>query len=141
MTSIQGWAQQPSLEEFENLLSLQESLAKQIAGVSIKEGEGSALAATKRKFLRNFKRNEKQESAKSQKRKEEASSVPNKKIFKCYKCGSTGHIKKFCRFKESNMAETRIVNAITSINFEHDCIVDSGCRHHLTGDRSKFSMF
>lgn len=33
---IQGWSQQPSLEEFENLL------AKQMAGITIKEGEGAA---------------------------------------------------------------------------------------------------
>ncbi|KAG6494518.1 hypothetical protein ZIOFF_049550 [Zingiber officinale] len=32
VTSIQGWAQQPSLEEFENLLSSQELLARQMAG-------------------------------------------------------------------------------------------------------------
>ena len=36
------------MEEFENLLSSQESLAKQMASVSIKEGEGSALMARKK---------------------------------------------------------------------------------------------
>ncbi|WOL20443.1 hypothetical protein Cni_G29248 [Canna indica] len=36
IASIQGWAQQPSLEELENLLSSQESLAKQMASVSLK---------------------------------------------------------------------------------------------------------
>jgi len=51
VTSIQGWVQQPSLEEFENLLSSQESLAKQMASVSIKEEEGSALMA-RHKFSR-----------------------------------------------------------------------------------------
>ncbi|XP_019227164.1 PREDICTED: uncharacterized protein LOC109208498 [Nicotiana attenuata] len=50
VTSIQGWVQQPSLEEFENLLSSQELLAKQMAGVSIKEGEGNALVADKRNY-------------------------------------------------------------------------------------------
>ncbi|XP_070003476.1 uncharacterized protein [Nicotiana sylvestris] len=50
VTSIQGWVQQQSLEEFENLLSSQELLAKQMAGVSIKEGEGNALVADKRNF-------------------------------------------------------------------------------------------
>ncbi|KAL9673586.1 hypothetical protein QQ045_029847 [Rhodiola kirilowii] len=33
VTSIQGWDRQPSLEEFENLLSSQESLARQVAGM------------------------------------------------------------------------------------------------------------
>jgi len=48
VTSIQGWAQQPSWEEFENLLSSQKLLAKQLAGVFVKEGEGNALVADKR---------------------------------------------------------------------------------------------
>ncbi|XP_027768682.1 uncharacterized protein LOC114074843 [Solanum pennellii] len=51
VTSIQGWAQQPSLEEFENLLSSEE-LAKQMAGVSIKKGEENALVSNKSKFKR-----------------------------------------------------------------------------------------
>jgi len=38
VTSIQGWAQQPSLEEFENLLSSQELQRKQLASVFVKEG-------------------------------------------------------------------------------------------------------
>jgi len=45
MSHQQGWVQQPFLEEFENLISSQESLAKQMDSVSIKEGEGSALMA------------------------------------------------------------------------------------------------
>ncbi|KAG6537821.1 hypothetical protein ZIOFF_002920 [Zingiber officinale] len=47
ITSIQGWAQQPSLEELENLLSSQESLAKQMATTSIKEEPKSALFVKK----------------------------------------------------------------------------------------------
>jgi len=47
---IQGWAQQPSLEEFENLLSSQELLTKQLASVFVKEGEENALVADKRNF-------------------------------------------------------------------------------------------
>lgn len=35
ITSIQGWAQQPSLEELENLLTSQESLARQMAGIQL----------------------------------------------------------------------------------------------------------
>ncbi|XP_009790200.1 uncharacterized protein [Nicotiana sylvestris] len=50
VTSIQGWIQQLSLEEFENLLSSHELLNKQMAGVSIKEGEGNALVTDKRNF-------------------------------------------------------------------------------------------
>ena len=47
VTSIQGWSQQPSLEKFENLLSSQELLAKQLASVFVKDGEGDALVANK----------------------------------------------------------------------------------------------
>ena len=55
VTSIKRWVQQSSFEEFENLLSSQESIAKQMVNVSIKEGEGSALM-TRQKFFKN-KRN------------------------------------------------------------------------------------
>ena len=43
VTSIQGWAQQPSLEEFKKLFSSQKLLAKQLASVFVKDGEGDAL--------------------------------------------------------------------------------------------------
>uniref|UniRef100_A0A0D3C2X7 DUF4219 domain-containing protein n=1 Tax=Brassica oleracea var. oleracea TaxID=109376 RepID=A0A0D3C2X7_BRAOL len=36
------WATQPSLEEFENLLASQESLAMQMSGVKINDDSGSA---------------------------------------------------------------------------------------------------
>ena len=32
-----------------------------------------------------------------------------------------------------------MVGALSSINFQDDWIVDSGCGHHLTGDDSKFT--
>ncbi|PRQ29813.1 putative RNA-directed DNA polymerase [Rosa chinensis] len=37
------------------------------------------------------------------------------------------------------MVESSTLNAMASINFQNDWIVDSGCGHHLTGDESKFS--
>uniref|UniRef100_F6H7P1 Uncharacterized protein n=1 Tax=Vitis vinifera TaxID=29760 RepID=F6H7P1_VITVI len=43
---VQGWQNQPSLVEFENLLTGQEALAKQMGGVSLK-GEEEALYAHK----------------------------------------------------------------------------------------------
>ncbi|XP_059285899.1 cytochrome P450 CYP736A12-like [Lycium ferocissimum] len=45
-----GWVQQPSLKEFENLLSSQELLAKQMANEYIKEGKGNAPMSDKRNF-------------------------------------------------------------------------------------------
>jgi len=37
------------------------------------------------------------------------------------------------------MAETKYVDALASINFEKDLMLDSSCGHHLTKDQSKFS--
>lgn len=48
VTSIQGWATQPSLVEFENLLTSQESLARQMAGCSMSGSDGEALFSNKR---------------------------------------------------------------------------------------------
>ena len=131
VTSIQEWVQQPSLEEFENLLSSQESLAKQMTNVSIKEGKKS------------FKSKENQNSLASRPHSQRNSSPSrisgesSKKIFKCHRCGKMGHVKRFCRAKlqESNVAdkiveeedsgkcfvtETKYVDALASINFEND---------------------
>ncbi|KAL6334508.1 hypothetical protein AAG906_016061 [Vitis piasezkii] len=46
VVAVQGWQNQPSLVEFENLLAGQEALAKQMGGVSLK-GEEEALYAHK----------------------------------------------------------------------------------------------
>ncbi|PHT97496.1 hypothetical protein BC332_33577 [Capsicum chinense] len=43
-----GWAQQPSLKEFDNLLSSQELLAKQLSSEFVKERKENALVADKR---------------------------------------------------------------------------------------------
>jgi hypothetical protein len=39
------------------------------------------------------------------------------------------------------MAGTTMIDALSSIDYKNDWVVDSGCRHHLTGDESKFSSF
>ncbi|XP_059306260.1 uncharacterized protein LOC132057657 [Lycium ferocissimum] len=116
VTSIQGWAQQPSLKEFENLLSSQELLAKQMAGVSIKKGEGNALAANRRNLKVRQEQSSSREMAYSQfqkglsspRQKEEFSNY-GKKSIKCYRCGQIGHIKRYCRIKETNMAQVEKV--------------------------------
>jgi len=129
-----------------------------MANVSIKEGEESALMARKK----SFKSKENQDSLTSRSHSQsnsspsEISGESSKKIFKCYRCGKIGHIKRFCRAKlqESNvadkiveeedwgkcfMAETKYVDALASINFENDRMVDSSCGHHLREDQSNFS--
>ena len=54
LTSIQGWAQQPILEEFKNLVSSLELVAKQLASVFVKNKEEDALAADKRNIKRKI---------------------------------------------------------------------------------------
>ncbi|KAG6470766.1 hypothetical protein ZIOFF_071844 [Zingiber officinale] len=163
ITSIQGWAQQPSLEELENLLSSQESLAKQMATTSIKEEPKSALFVKKGNFYKG--------KGKIEESTPDHSNAP-KKTFKCYRCGKLRHIRKNCRVKlksenYANLADvdkklekeddwkncflTDIVDtqrgtcliaketSHTKHPTNNEWIVDSGCGHHLTGDESTFS--
>ena len=51
VTPIQGWAIQPTLVEFESLLTSRESLARQMAGCSISGNEGDALFSNKKKYF------------------------------------------------------------------------------------------
>uniref|UniRef100_M1C9B9 CCHC-type domain-containing protein n=1 Tax=Solanum tuberosum TaxID=4113 RepID=M1C9B9_SOLTU len=142
VTSIQGWAQQPSLEEFENLLSSQELLAKQLASVFVK-GEENALVANKRNFkgkTRDVPHSRSSGGSRSPGEKEESSNYYGKKPLRCYRYGEVGHIKRYCRAKESSMAqkvveeeeewgnclvaEARAIDAMISINTEKGWIED-----------------
>ncbi|KAH0732943.1 hypothetical protein KY289_004131 [Solanum tuberosum] len=108
-----GWPTQPSLVEFENLLAGQEAMAKQMAGLSVKNEEEA--------FYTNKSRNIKHQSASGSKKKSFqrdeifcSKGVPknqkNEKRFegKCYNCGKKSHMEKDCWFKkqpvESNAA-------------------------------------
>ncbi|KAJ0601440.1 putative RNA-directed DNA polymerase [Helianthus annuus] len=123
ITAIQGWATQPSITEFENLLAGQESLAKKLAGVSIKHDEDKALYAKKSKGRgkpwQSRDRNQDKEKAvkdrkgkgvqnqtESDSGKKEKSWKGKRFPFKCHNCGVRGHMAKDCNLpkEEGNVA-------------------------------------
>ncbi|KAE8730369.1 tir-nbs resistance protein [Hibiscus syriacus] len=135
VAAVQGWPTQPSLVELKNLLAVQEAMAKQMGGVSLKGG-ASKNRGNSRKF-----------------------------DGKCYNCGKMGHMEKDCWTKkkpvESNIAtssskensedgwdvevlfateEEELALTVTTperIDYKNDWIVDFGCSNHMTGDKQK----
>ncbi|XP_076954632.1 uncharacterized protein LOC143629170 [Bidens hawaiensis] len=133
VAAIQGWPNQPSLIEFENMLAGQESLAKKMADTSIggsAKVEDTALYADrgKSKFRtnkwshqkNNGERAKKQEWRKPNHNQEKESNdrgsdKRNKKPWKqfpfnCHKCGQRGHMEKYCRspsVEEGNVADAQ----------------------------------
>ncbi|KAF2320631.1 hypothetical protein GH714_029270 [Hevea brasiliensis] len=98
VTSIQGWAKQPSVEELESLLSNQEALAKQMA----KNFESKAILFSKGKH------DKKNMSAGNKNNKEgpnvgnaATDNLQNPNIVKWDRSGKIRHIKKICRVKLS----------------------------------------
>lgn len=108
---LQGWPTQPSLVDFENLLTNQETLAKQMAGASQK-GEEEALLSSKSKDKpkentgRGSRRNDDKSSGHrggsqlggAQKNGDKCNQSRQRKKFdgNCYNCGKKGHIAKNC---------------------------------------------
>ena len=119
VAAVQGWPTQPSLVEFENLLSSQEAMAKQMGGVSLK-GEEEALYTNKSKgyFKQHVGGGYKKDDDKAKSHQGEGGYRPGGasknrgygKRFegKCYNCGKKGHMAKDCwsnkRPAESNAA-------------------------------------
>lgn len=95
--SIQGWDRKLSLEEFENHLSFQESLVKQMAEISISNNSntGETLFTHGKKNpkfgKKDFKRYDNDGPGES--------SSHYKKKFKCHRCDRPSHIKTFCNVK------------------------------------------
>ncbi|KAJ0778942.1 putative RNA-directed DNA polymerase [Helianthus annuus] len=114
VAAIQGWANQPNITEFENLLAGQEAYAAQQGGVSIKtEDEKAFLVEKKRNKGQTSKpwhyrsksqdRSKQNEGDRKGKQSGEAESEKKGKNgknrrfpFKCYNCGVRGHMAKDC---------------------------------------------
>ncbi|KAF2312969.1 hypothetical protein GH714_002268 [Hevea brasiliensis] len=119
IAAVQGWPNQPSLVEFENLLAGQEAMAKQMGGVLLK-GEEEALYTIKIRgtYKQHVISGSKRNDEKVKNHQGEGSSRPggasmnhgNSKRFKgkCYNCGKKGHMEKAYwskkRYVESNTA-------------------------------------
>ncbi|KAG6532973.1 hypothetical protein ZIOFF_006833 [Zingiber officinale] len=125
VTKQEGWAQQPSLEELENLLSSQESLAKQMATTSIKEEPKSALFVKKAIFIKEKSENY-ANLADVDKKLEKEDDWKN-----CFLTDIVDTQRGTCLVAKETSHTKHPTN--------NEWIVDSSCGHHLTGDESTFS--
>ncbi|GJX59599.1 PLAC8 family protein [Tanacetum coccineum] len=138
VAAIQGWQNQPSLVEFENLL------AKAVPKKNDDKAKGHDDESSSRTGggLKSH-------------------SSGKKFSLKCYNCHKKGHLARDCRSKkvvESNNVTSKTEDewdfeasfaadeeefafaTITSdkkIDYDNDWIVDSGCSNHMTGDKEK----
>ncbi|KAL4347792.1 hypothetical protein GQ457_17G001580 [Hibiscus cannabinus] len=158
VTSIQGWAKQPSVEELESLLSNQEALAKQMSKSLDTE---SALYSKGKYHKKNTSTWNKNNENRSGAVNTSNDGLQNKSSIKCYRCGKIGHIKRNCRVKLSkvNVAsdnerdqlkweqcftveDVRVRDEkstptqvlLSHENCEEEWIIDSSCSYHVTGN-------
>ncbi|KAK3006344.1 hypothetical protein RJ639_017493 [Escallonia herrerae] len=162
VTSVQGWASQPSVEELENLLSNQEALAKQM---SLQTESNDVLFSKENSKSKHFS-----EAIGGSKNVGESShSEKNNQLrwknVRCYRCRQLGHVKRMCCVKlvdeNANMVTDEasdqpkweqcfssvVAEALANtsatfsapVNYEKEWIIDSGCSHHVTGNDSLFS--
>ena len=123
IAAVQGWQNQPSLVEFENLLAGQEALAKQMGGVSLKseeealyanKGSGNSKQYGNSGFKKNQGNGKNHQGEGSSRAGGGWKNQGNECFFegKCYNCKKKGHMAKFYRWKkklvESNAATSKI---------------------------------
>ena len=95
VSSIQGWVNQPTVIELENLLSNQEALVKQMTSNNEFSPKSEDVLHVKDLGRQNYHSKPSSTNGK-QFRSEESSKKPFKA---CYKCGKPGHFKRDCRVK------------------------------------------
>ncbi|KAJ7959018.1 Retrovirus-related Pol polyprotein from transposon TNT 1-94 [Quillaja saponaria] len=121
VAAIQGWPNQPSLVEFENLLAGQEAMTKQMGGVSLKgeekalyanQGRGYSKQHTTDRYSKNNDEVKSYQGEGSSYTEGASKNCGNSRRFegKCYNCGKKGHMAKDCWSKKRSMES----NAVTS---------------------------
>jgi len=119
VAAVQGWPTQPSLVEFENLLTDQEAMAKKIGGVSLKGEEEALYTNQSRSGSRQHNKGGSRKTGEQTKSHQGGNGSrlggasknrdSNRKFDgECYNCGKKGHMKRDCWSKkkstESNIA-------------------------------------
>ncbi|RVW47434.1 Retrovirus-related Pol polyprotein from transposon TNT 1-94 [Vitis vinifera] len=127
---VQGWQNQPSLVEFENLLAGQEALAKQMGGVSLK-GEEEALYAHKGRW------NSKQHTVGRTKKNENKAKSSQGLVESNATTSKSEDEWDAQAFFAATRESAFIATTSEQIDYEKDWIIDSGCSNHMTGDKEK----
>ena len=97
ISSVQGWENQPSIVELENLLSNKEALLKQMSSKFSSQKDNVLYTRAQGKGKPFPKQNSRLDSGGDKHSGTEKETRCGSKI--CYRCGKEGHIKRDCRVK------------------------------------------